>query len=62
MHAQAAPAAAEGLSAEATGMRVTDGDGGTNAGELALVGADFASPFEDELDTPAFLRRRTTEN
>ena len=27
-------------------------------GEVAHVGADFASPFEDELDTPAFLRRR----
>jgi hypothetical protein len=27
-------------------------------GEAAHVGADFASPFEDELDTPAFLRRR----
>ena len=27
-------------------------------GERAHVGADFASPFEDELDTPAFLRRR----
>jgi cell division protein FtsZ len=25
-------------------------------------GAEFASPFEDELDTPAFLRRRVQEN
>jgi cell division protein FtsZ len=30
--------------------------------EMAHVGLDFASPFEDELDTPAFLRRRVSEN
>jgi cell division protein FtsZ len=30
--------------------------------ELAHVAGDFASPFEDEYDTPAFLRRRATEN
>jgi cell division protein FtsZ len=29
-----------------------------SAEEMAASGADFASPFEDELDTPAFLRRR----
>jgi len=29
---------------------------------LARSGADFASPFEDELDTPAFLRRRGSES
>jgi hypothetical protein len=28
------------------------------AEDLATSGTDFASPFEDELDTPAFLRRR----
>ncbi len=38
-----------------------------SAAEMANTGAepsalDFASPFEDELDTPAFLRRRATEN
>jgi cell division protein FtsZ len=34
-----------------------------SAAELARAGAtDFASPFEDELDTPAFLRRRMSEN
>ena len=32
------------------------------AAEVAQVGTDFASPFEDELDTPAFLRRRVSEN
>jgi cell division protein FtsZ len=31
-------------------------------GDMPQVGADFASPFEDELDTPAFLRRRASEN
>jgi len=31
------------------------------AEELAASGTDFASPFEDELDTPAFLRRRDEE-
>jgi len=33
-----------------------------SAEELAATGADFASPFEDELDTPTFLRRRTTDD
>ena len=34
-----------------------------SAAEMAQAGAaDFTSPFEDELDTPAFLRRRATEN
>jgi cell division protein FtsZ len=33
-----------------------------NAAEMAQAGPDFASPFEDELDTPAFLRRRASEN
>jgi cell division protein FtsZ len=33
-----------------------------NAAEMAHFAADFASPFEDELDTPAFLRRRASEN
>jgi len=32
--------------------------GGQSAEEMALAG--FESPFEDELDTPAFLRKRTT--
>ena len=46
---------------------VVDGDAvhdvAMSAAELARSGAaDFASPFEDELDTPAFLRRRATEN
>jgi cell division protein FtsZ len=48
-------AAAEGIAAEI-------GNGRLNASELAQVGTDFASPFEDEFDTPAFLRRRSTEN
>ena len=29
-----------------------------SAEEMAASGADFASPFEDEYETPAFLRRR----
>jgi cell division protein FtsZ len=29
--------------------------------ELAKSGVDFASPFDDELDTPAFIRRGATE-
>ena len=33
-----------------------------SSGDGAQVGTDFASPFEDEFDTPAFLRRRATEN
>ncbi len=33
-------------------------NGGQNAEEMAHTG--FESPFEDELDTPAFLRKRTT--
>jgi hypothetical protein len=32
------------------------------AGDLAQIGGDFASPFDDELDTPAFLRRRAQES
>ena len=48
VHTQQAPGAA----GTAT-MAASDG---------AQAGADFASPFEDEFDTPAFLRRRATEN
>ena len=33
-------------------------NGGQSAEEMAQTG--FESPFEDELDTPAFLRKRTT--
>ena len=33
-------------------------NGGQSAEEMARAG--FESPFEDELDTPAFLRKRTT--
>lgn len=32
-----------------------------SAEELAQGGGDFESPFEDEYDTPAFIRRRTAE-
>ena len=40
-----------------------DGDeAAMGAGELAQVGVEFASPFDDEFDTPAFLRRRASEN
>jgi len=35
---------------------------GVSADEIARTGADFASPFEDELDTPAFLRRRQDDD
>jgi cell division protein FtsZ len=31
-----------------------------SAEEMATAGADFASPFDDEYETPAFLRRRPT--
>ncbi|MBW2417049.1 MAG: cell division protein FtsZ [Deltaproteobacteria bacterium] len=31
---------------------------GMSAEEMAATGAEFASPFEDEYETPAFLRRR----
>ncbi len=41
-------------------QRVANGGqhSGQSAEEMALTG--FESPFEDELDTPAFLRKRTT--
>ncbi len=48
VHTQQAPGAAGAAT-------MADSDG-------AQAGADFASPFEDEFDTPAFLRRRATEN
>jgi cell division protein FtsZ len=32
------------------------------ASEFSQLSADFTSPFDDELDTPAFLRRRAHEN
>jgi len=32
---------------------------GQSAGEMANSGLGFESPFEDELDTPAFLRKRS---
>ena len=31
-----------------------------SADEIAVSGLGFESPFEDELDTPAFLRRRSS--
>jgi cell division protein FtsZ len=34
--------------------------GGQSADNMAQAGLGFESPFEDELDTPAFLRKRTT--
>ena len=36
--------------------------GGQSADDMAQAGLGFESPFEDELDTPAFLRKRTTES
>ena len=32
-------------------------NGGTSASDLAMSGSGFESPFEDELETPAFLRK-----
>jgi cell division protein FtsZ len=37
-------------------------DAPVSANDLAQIGGDFASPFDDELDTPAFLRRRAGES
>jgi len=34
--------------------------GGQSAEDMAQAGLGFESPFEDELDTPAFLRKRST--
>jgi len=34
--------------------------GGQSAEEMAATGVGFESPFEDELDTPAFLRKRSS--
>jgi cell division protein FtsZ len=34
--------------------------GGQSAEEIATTGLGFESPFEDELDTPAFLRKRSS--
>ncbi len=34
--------------------------GGQSAEEIATAGLGFESPFEDELDTPAFLRKRSS--
>ena len=34
--------------------------GGQSAAEMAETGVGFESPFEDELDTPAFLRKRSS--
>ncbi|MBJ22004.1 MAG: cell division protein FtsZ [Deltaproteobacteria bacterium] len=34
--------------------------GGQSAEEMAASGLGFISPFEDELDTPAFLRKRSS--
>jgi len=35
---------------------------GQSAEDLAQSGVGFESPFEDELDTPAFLRKRSTSD
>ena len=32
-------------------------NGGPSASDLAMSGSGFESPFEDELETPAFLRK-----
>ncbi len=59
----AAPAAGAGTAASGP-EPVPVSEVPVSAAELAQIGAtsDFASPFEDELDTPAFLRRRMSEN
>ena len=59
VHAQSATGAGETVAVDSV---IPPRDGVMTAGELAQVGTDFASPFEDEFDTPAFLRRRSTEN
>jgi cell division protein FtsZ len=53
VHTQSAEAA------PATGDLAVAGQNAMDPHEMAAQAvADFASPFEDELDTPAFLRRR----
>jgi cell division protein FtsZ len=64
----AVPAMAQGSEAESTGTdanaephaeRRAAAGGAPSADELASTGLGFESPFEDELDTPAFLRKRS---
>jgi cell division protein FtsZ len=55
--------AAEPIPDSAPPPRAAEGeDGAIGARELSHAGVEFASPFDDEFDTPAFLRRRATEN
>jgi cell division protein FtsZ len=52
-----------GLGSGHAAARSADGDeAALGAHELSKVGVEFASPFDDEFDTPAFIRRRATEN
>ena len=55
-HAQVEPAASE------QPVPAVDEGAPLSAGDLAQIGGDFTSPFDDELDTPAFLRRRVQES
>ena len=54
-----APAQAQAAQPEAQAAREAVGAPAPSADEMATSGLGFESPFEDELDTPAFLRRGT---
>jgi cell division protein FtsZ len=63
--AQGAPSmpVAPPAASETRPTRSEPGPQPVSATELAAHGAEFASPYdEDELDTPAFLRRRTSDD
>jgi cell division GTPase FtsZ len=53
----------ESVPVHADGQPAPDDGGAPGAHELSQVGVEFTSPFDDEFDTPTFLRRpRATEN
>ncbi len=54
-----ASASAEGDSAAPAEPQQAAAAGGQSAEDIATPGVGFESPFEDELDTPAFLRKRS---
>ena len=55
-----AMASADAEAAEPAEQHQVLASGGRSAEEMATSGVGFESPFEDELDTPAFLRKRSS--
>jgi cell division protein FtsZ len=59
VHTQPAPAPSPAAMSTASSVEALANEGlqAAERSDMNHIGTDFASPFEDELDTPAFLRR-----